>query len=301
MPVVSASITNREWDAVEQEYNIKPKTTRQLAMEGHWLLEGIDAEGYDVVVHKVPAPLRFLLLHGFGRAYRRRADARWTPDASPVGRRGGDGRASRGSETALQVVAARQQAAETRALVLAAATSLFAEGGWAATGMRDIAREAGVSVETVYASFGSKTELLMRAIDVGVVGDTEPVPLSQRPEFAALGSGSVTDRIDAAARMLTGINRRTWGLRRALHEAAGSEPQLAARLHELERRRRDNIRQGVEMVVGRPVEDDVLDGLWVVMGADVFCLLTQVGGRPADDYERWLATTIRRLLSLDDA
>ena len=85
MPVVAASITDREWDAVEQEYNIKPKTTRQLAMEGHWLLEGIDAEGYDVVVHKVPAVLRFVLLHGFGRAYRRQAEARWTPDTSPVG------------------------------------------------------------------------------------------------------------------------------------------------------------------------------------------------------------------------
>lgn len=84
MPVVAASITNREWDAVEQEYNIKPKTTRQLAMEGHWLLEGIDTEGYDVVVHKVPAVLRFVLLHGFGRAYRRQADARWRPDESPV-------------------------------------------------------------------------------------------------------------------------------------------------------------------------------------------------------------------------
>ena len=85
MPVVAASITNREWDAVEQKYNIKPKTTRQLAMEGHWLLEGIDAEGYDVVVHKVPAVLRFVLIHGFGRAYRRQAKARWTPDTSPVG------------------------------------------------------------------------------------------------------------------------------------------------------------------------------------------------------------------------
>ena len=84
MPVVAASITNREWDAVEQEYNIKPKTTRQLAMEGHWLLEGIDAEGYDVVVHKVPAALRFILLHGFGRAYRRQAHARWTADEAPV-------------------------------------------------------------------------------------------------------------------------------------------------------------------------------------------------------------------------
>ena len=191
----------------------------------------------------------------------------------------------------------QQQAAETRALVLAAATLLFADRGWATTGMRDIAKEAGVAVETVYANFGSKTELLLTAIDVGVVGDTEPVPLSQRPEFAALGIGSIADRINAAARMLAGINKRTWGLRRALNEAAGSEPQLALRLHELERRRRDNIHQGVEMVIGRPVEDDVLDGLWAVMGADTFCLLTQVGGRPADDYERWLATTIRRLLS----
>ena len=84
MPVVAASLTDREWDAVEQEYNIKPKTTRQLAAEGHWLLEGIDAEGYDVVVHKVPAVLRFILLHGFGPAYRRQAKARWAPDTSPA-------------------------------------------------------------------------------------------------------------------------------------------------------------------------------------------------------------------------
>lgn len=191
----------------------------------------------------------------------------------------------------------RQQAAETRALVLAAATTLFADRGWSATGMRDIAKEAGVAVETVYANFGSKTELLVTAIDVGVVGDVDPVPLSQRPEFAALGIGSLAARISAAARLLTGINQRTWGLRRALNQAAGSEPQLATKLHELENRRRDNIREGVEMVVDQPVDDDVLDGLWVVMGADVFYLLTQIGDRPVEDYERWLATTIRRMLN----
>lgn len=190
----------------------------------------------------------------------------------------------------------QQQAAQTRALVLAAATSLFADRGWSSTGMRDIAKEANVAVETVYASFGSKTELLLAAIDVGVVGDAEPVPLSQRPEFAAIGVGSVTDRIGAAARLVSGINQRTWGLRRALNEAAGSESQLAAKLHELEDRRRENIRQGAEIVVGGPVDDEVLDGLWVVMGADVFQLLTQIGKRSVDDYESWLATMIRRLL-----
>ena len=191
----------------------------------------------------------------------------------------------------------QQQAARTRALVLEAATSLFTDRGWSATGMRDIAKEAGVAVETVYASFGSKTDLLLTAIDVAVVGDAEPVALSQRPEFTALGVGDFTDRLDAAVRMIARINDRTWRLRRALNEAAGSEPQLEAKLHELELRRRHNTRQGVEMVLGRPVDDQVLDGLWVLMGADVYYLMTQIGERSVEAYERWLAATTRRLLS----
>jgi hypothetical protein len=82
MPVVSASITRADWQAVEQRYNIKPKSLAQLGMEGHWLLDGIDAEGFDLVVHTVPAVPRFILLHGFARAYRRRARARWEPDSA---------------------------------------------------------------------------------------------------------------------------------------------------------------------------------------------------------------------------
>jgi hypothetical protein len=35
------------------------------------------AEGYDIVVHTVPPLLRFVLIHGFGPAYRRQAKARW--------------------------------------------------------------------------------------------------------------------------------------------------------------------------------------------------------------------------------
>ena len=82
MPVVAATLTNGEWDAIEQEHNIKSKSMRQLAAEGNWLLEDIDPEGYDVVVHKVPAVIRFILVQGFGPGYRRRARVRWTPDGS---------------------------------------------------------------------------------------------------------------------------------------------------------------------------------------------------------------------------
>jgi AcrR family transcriptional regulator len=104
------------------------------------------------------------------------------------------------------------QAAETRAAVLAAAARLFGDRGWAATGMRDVAGAAGVSVETVYASFRSKSDLLMAAIDVAVVGDAEPVLVDQRPEFAALGSGTPQQRARAAAQFVTGVQQRTAGL-----------------------------------------------------------------------------------------
>ena len=68
MPVVSASITQAEWRAVERMYFIKPKSLSQLGMEAHWLVDGIDREGYQIVVHTVPAVPRFILLHGFARA-----------------------------------------------------------------------------------------------------------------------------------------------------------------------------------------------------------------------------------------
>src|SRR5262245_48773732 len=106
----------------------------------------------------------------------------------------------------------QQQAAETRAAVLAAAGPLFSERGWAATGVRDVATGAGVSVETVYANFGSKADLLLAALGVAVVGDAQPVALADRAEFADLGVGTLAERAAAAARFVTGAHARTAGI-----------------------------------------------------------------------------------------
>jgi AcrR family transcriptional regulator len=189
-----------------------------------------------------------------------------------------------------------QQAAETRADVVAAAVRLFGARGWAGTGMRDVARAAGVSVETVYAGFRSKGDLLLAAIDVAVVGDAEPVPVAQRPEFTALGSGTRQQRARATARLVTGINQRTAGVVLALREAAASDPELAERLRERERRRRVNVEQGVALVVGRPLPPGEVDGLWAVLAVEVYQLLTELRGWTPQQYEDWLAGVIDRLL-----
>src|SRR5258707_14772462 len=103
----------------------------------------------------------------------------------------------------------QMQAEQTRAAVIAAASRVFSERGWMATNVRDIAREAGVSVETLYSGFGSKAELLKVVLDVAIVGDEEPVSFAGRVEAMARGAGSTgAARARVAARGVTAMKRR---------------------------------------------------------------------------------------------
>ena len=75
MPVVSESITVAEWDWYNEEFNLKPKGMRHLALEGHWVLDGLDEDGRDHVEHLVPPVPRFILIKlTGGGAYRRRRE-----------------------------------------------------------------------------------------------------------------------------------------------------------------------------------------------------------------------------------
>src|SRR5207245_10659934 len=58
------------------------------------------------------------------------------------------------------------RAAGTRKLVLSAARRLFAERGYSATTMAEIAVEAGVVQQTIYDSFGSKRGLILALLEV---------------------------------------------------------------------------------------------------------------------------------------
>lgn len=82
MPLVSAHVTNREWRAWDKQHNIRGKSLKQLAMDGHWLMDQLDAERYRLLVHLVPPPVRLVIVKGFARSYRQACSARWTPDVA---------------------------------------------------------------------------------------------------------------------------------------------------------------------------------------------------------------------------
>ena len=192
------------------------------------------------------------------------------------------------------------QAGQTRLAVLAAATRLFAEKGWSGTGLREVARAAQVSVETVYANFGSKGALLREALDVAVVGDDEPVPLSDRPEFRALAEGDAAARAQAAGRLLAALHRRTAALYRVLQHAAAADAEMADLLRKNQADERAQVREGVLAVARRDVTEIEVDAMFAVLSNDVFLLLTETTGWSDDQYASWVAATVARLLDLGE-
>jgi AcrR family transcriptional regulator len=187
-------------------------------------------------------------------------------------------------------------AAQTRQTVLSTAGELFRERGWSGTSMRHIAREAGVAVETVYSTAGSKRELLMQVLDVAVVGDDAAVPLADRPEFAALGRGDRRTRVNASARLLVGLNARTAGLNRALAQAAVADRGLAAALESSRRRQLATYREALALVLGVRPQRQLVEGVWAVGHSDTYLHLVVDAGWSLRRYERWLADTFFRLL-----
>lgn len=79
MPAASRTISNAEWQAIEQEHNLDGKSMAQLGREGHWLIDDATPDDRARVLGLVPWLPRFVLVHGFGRSYRRRQRACWSP------------------------------------------------------------------------------------------------------------------------------------------------------------------------------------------------------------------------------
>jgi AcrR family transcriptional regulator len=184
------------------------------------------------------------------------------------------------------------QAEQTRAVVLTAARELFAERGWAATSMRDVAKAAGVSVETVYATLGPKPAVFTAALDGAVVGDDEPVPLNQRAAFRALGEGPLTERVAKGAALVLDILQRVNGLHRALREGARSEPVLADALRAAEHNRLESLAEALPMVLGRAIEGEELDVFWAQTSPEVYEALTERLGWTGERYAAWIARLV---------
>ena len=197
-----------------------------------------------------------------------------------------------------------RQAAETRQTVLGAATRLFTERGWAGTTLAAVAAEAGTAVETVYSAFGSKSGLLIAAIDVAIVGDDDEEPLVEQPGVRLAGRGRTLSSIGVAARIITRALVGAVPLMGALQEASASDEAAKDALGHLRDRTTCRDRCRPRAHPGEQTPETLVDSMWALASPEVFTKLTKERGWPVEHYEQWLVETAspsRELESVEDA
>ena len=196
----------------------------------------------------------------------------------------------------------QEQARATRRAIVDAARALFLARGYAGTTIDAVAGEAGVAVQTVYAVFGSKAQILKTVLDVAVVGDDAPVPLVDREAVKAIDDEpDVGRRVRMFAALIAGIQGRTAAVTVVAREAAGSDTDVAEVWRAMQSGRAWGMGEAAASLVGdgtagRAVEE-IGDILYVLASPDVYLLFVGDRGWTPERYERWLAATVEPLVS----
>jgi AcrR family transcriptional regulator len=198
----------------------------------------------------------------------------------------------------------RAAAAEgTRRAILAAARKLLIERGYAGMTMAAVASEAGIAVDTIYASIGRKPELVALLVESSISGSDQAVPAEAREYVmrirAATDAGEKLATYAAAVRT---IHFRLAPIVRALREAMRSHPGLGELWQQIADRRRRNMADFAADLAAtgqvRPglSQDELADLLWTMGAPEFYSLLVKDAGWSAERFESWLADAWRRLI-----
>ena len=189
-----------------------------------------------------------------------------------------------------------EQARQTRRAILEAALPLFAEQGYSAASLAEIARAAGVALKTVEAAFGTKAKLLTALWDVSIVGDDEAIPLAEREWFREMLAESDPRRqLELHARNARGIKQRLGALTEVMRRAAQSDPEIDARWQIVQDQFMENQTMVAESLAAKDALRPELDAaaaaemLWTLNHPSLYYLVVHERGWAEDQYECWLA------------
>ncbi|MDQ0096033.1 TetR/AcrR family transcriptional regulator [Paeniglutamicibacter psychrophenolicus] len=120
-----------------------------------------------------------------------------------------------------------QSALATRQRMLGAAYDLIVASGYHNTTMAEIAERAGVAVQTLYFSFGSKQSMLQHVYEHAVYGVSGSLPPEQQDWFRDLGrTGTLGAALETMVENTATVLARTAPLDEFVR-AAASDPEAA--------------------------------------------------------------------------
>jgi AcrR family transcriptional regulator len=196
----------------------------------------------------------------------------------------------------------RAAAEQTRAAVLRAARDLFTSPGYAGTSVTAIARTAGVSVDSLYATVGRKPHLLVAVLDMELAEGDVPLEADERDYVRRVRAApTAVEKIEIYTSALARVLPRTVPLLESLREAGATDPECRD-MHRsiLERRARNMLRFAADLRSTGELRADlddqgVADLVWS-MNAPEYYLLVRSRGRSDADYAALLRDVWMRTL-----
>jgi AcrR family transcriptional regulator len=197
----------------------------------------------------------------------------------------------------------RERARETRRQILAAARALFLADGYKATTMTAIAAAAGVSVETLYGTWGSKAGLVRALLREGLRGDEDAPPLEQSEAIkAVIAEPDPRRQLELYGSLLGEIQPKIAPIVRLLREGASSDGQLAEAYGQHKRDRLEAMQRFASLLQSHGAlrrgltTEQARDILWTLNSSDVYELLVNERGWSAQRYGRWIAEALAAAL-----
>lgn len=196
-----------------------------------------------------------------------------------------------------------QAARQTKAAILAASRPLFISQGYAGTTVAAIAEDAGVAVDTVYASVGRKPQVFRLLLESALSGTDEEVPALERDYVKQIEATSdAVVKLAVYAEAVTSIQGRLAPLFVVVRQAAATEPELAALWTSIAERRLTNMRlfaaslQRTGQLRPELSIEKVADIVWSMNSPDYYLLLVKERGWKPEDFQEWLLEAWQRLL-----
>jgi len=193
----------------------------------------------------------------------------------------------------------QRQAGDTRRRIVEAAQQLLKSLGYGGMTIEGIAQRAGVSAQTIYAIFKSKTGILTALLDRSMFGPDYDEVVRQ-----TLSTSDPENRLRSAA----SVARQLRSAQSAAFDLMRGAGVVAPELAKLEQQRERLRYAGEKGVINflrdsgslRPELTDktARDIFWMLTGGDVYRMLVRERGWSPQKYEDWLADTlVRSLLS----
>lgn len=190
----------------------------------------------------------------------------------------------------------REQARQTERRIVEAATELLVGRGWNATTLADVAKTAGISPAMLYKVFRTKADLAKRVYDVTLVGDQEPVPFRERPEFLmVLEETDPRVKLRGYAHLIRVLVERVLPIYAQLRAAmVAGDPELRDFVETVDAERLygahgivQDLSSGAHL--RRDLGDErAADLVWMTMSPEFWALLVSGRGWSWDDTETWV-------------